>query len=81
MRQYLIRCQMSCADTNCSRPRGPEEERVPRDGLITGSALTRWGPAWGLKDTRETGPSQERPECESRYVDLYSHGGCQGITQ
>lgn len=49
----MIRCQMNCADNNCSRPRSSEEERMLRDGLITDAVLKRWELTLGLKDTHK----------------------------
>lgn len=48
----MIRCQMNCANNNCSRPRSSEQERVLRDGLVTDAVLKRWELTLGLKDTR-----------------------------
>lgn len=47
----MIRCQMNCADNNCSRPRSSEEETVLRDGLVTDAVFKRWELTVGFKDT------------------------------
>lgn len=67
----MIRCQMNCADNNCSRPRSSEEETVLRDALVTDAVFKRWELTLGFKDTGTEiciGDLHRRewPGCESR---------------